>query len=117
MWDKFEDHEELMKHPDYPQMLNLDPCIGEGRLNMNHVEFHSDFKPALSAPTTEVTIMTRKPEVLNELLIGFVDTIAADIDAKNAKYAPVTWGQAKEQDHRYYLIAGWDSPEVRSSLS
>ncbi|KAH9480648.1 hypothetical protein JR316_0007248 [Psilocybe cubensis] len=111
VWDKYEDHAAFMKQPDYPGVLGIEQCISEGGIDVNHVEFTGDFNKALNAPVMEVSVINTKKGTVKELVIGYIDTLAAKVAAKNVKYEP-TWGTARENDNRFYVLIGWDSVDA-----
>lgn len=84
--------------------------------NVFHVEFHKDATPSLLAPTTQVVHATLKGDTSKESLYIVFEQIAAQIDPANAKYAPVTWGQIKEDPAKFFLTVGWDSSKVSLCL-
>lgn len=101
-----------MNHAEYPQIIGLAPSVGDGGIQMNHVEFIDDFTPLLNAPTTEILKFRLKEGKSKDDVYNILQSLVPKVAALNNKYAPGTWGQTREEVDRFYLMTGWDSMQV-----
>ncbi|PPQ83568.1 hypothetical protein CVT26_003974 [Gymnopilus dilepis] len=121
VWESLEHHITVTKHPEYPQIMQLGPCIasaeeGGSGLTLYHVDFIKPYTPSQSAPTTEVLAITLKEGKTKADLWRVLEAITAKIDEENPKYAPVTWGQTLEDEKKFYLTIGWDSSDAHRQI-
>lgn len=83
------------------------------RLLTNYtVQFDNKVLPALTAPTTEVSLLTLKEGKTKERLIHILNSVATKPEIANSQYGPLTWGDVEGASDKVYLLFGWESVEV-----
>ena len=112
-WDKYEDHKALeddaIRYPIVQGLLA--PAIGEGPFKMHHVYFNKSPIAALGAPTTAFLELTLKDGHSKDQLEKTVIALTSQIGSEHN----VTWGPAKEDGNKFFLVIGWKSLKVRTS--
>jgi len=83
-------------------------------MTIKHVEFLQDPFPALSAPTTEILIMTLKKGKTQEELYDVLTILASKMDV-DGPYPSVSRGEVREEPGKgYALVVGWNNSKVRT---
>ncbi|KAF9565779.1 hypothetical protein CPC08DRAFT_747796 [Agrocybe pediades] len=112
-WESLDAHKALIAAPGYPQSTGLMAAMDLTEpLSMNHIEFNRDYLSALTAPVTEIVLLTLNEGKTKEDLNRVFDSLAAKVDEVNSKYEPCAWGQSLEAPDKFYLIIGWDSVQA-----
>jgi len=101
----------LINRPGYPEFIGFGSSI-DGEASIKHVEFCKDFERALSAPVTEILLLTIEEGKTGEDLDRPLQTLAEGIDKASSKYAPAAWGVTLESSREYYTLVGWESVKV-----
>ncbi|KJA21167.1 hypothetical protein HYPSUDRAFT_187695 [Hypholoma sublateritium FD-334 SS-4] len=108
IWETLEHHKALVKRPGYPEILGVKPAIN-GESKIYHIDFNHSPKAAVTAPTTEVLVLTLKEGKTKEQL----DTILAATDPKiiadDGVFGPSAWGATQESEGVVVLLLGWES--------
>ncbi len=111
VWETLEHHKALVNRPGYPEILGLKPAIN-GESKLYHIDFNNSPKAAVTAPTTEILILTLKEGKTKEHL----DTILAAADPKiiadGGVFGPSAWGATQESSNVVILLLGWESSKV-----
>ena len=106
-----EHHKALVNRPGYPEILGLKPAIN-GEHKLYHIDFNHSPKASVTAPTTEILILTLKEGKTKEHL----DTILAAADPKiiadGGVFGPSAWGATQESPNVIILLLGWESSKV-----
>ncbi|KAF8885685.1 hypothetical protein CPB84DRAFT_1850290 [Gymnopilus junonius] len=117
VWETLEHHQNLIAHPEYPQVTRLLPTVGEGGIKLYHVEFNKDFLPAISAPSTEILAMTLKEGKTKDELYTILGAIASNIDKDNTpEHRHATFGPTVEDPTKFYLSIGWKSAAFHGEI-
>ncbi|KAG6374214.1 hypothetical protein JVT61DRAFT_4872 [Boletus reticuloceps] len=105
-WDDYESHKALMDGPTYPDVIaGLKSSFGgSARTEMYHVKFPAPMI-ALEKPVTEVAIVSLKAP---ENRAAVVDILTKFSEASKNMFV---FGQTREDENKYVLIAGWQTIE------
>ncbi|KAF8950637.1 hypothetical protein BDZ97DRAFT_1933653 [Flammula alnicola] len=98
--------------PGYPQIVGFGPAFASaGERSSFHVDFIADPKAgALTAPTTEVMVMTLKEGKTKDDLAAVLAVLGPKITAAEGAYEPLAWGETREEPgKKFYLFLGWES--------
>ena len=109
VWKAIEHHKEMMKRPDYPDMVaGLQPFLRDGQMKMCHVEFNNDTDVAFTAPTTAISTLTMSESQNREDLIVLLEILDKKIDHGKGSHALVAsaWGDIQEEPGKYLIVAG-----------
>lgn len=79
---------------------------------MRHIDYLHDFFPALTAPVTEVLLMTLKDGKTKEDLDSILLPLGNKIDTKNIHNRPANQGVILEDPKQFVVTIGWDSIQV-----
>ncbi|KAF8428052.1 hypothetical protein L210DRAFT_3564460 [Boletus edulis BED1] len=111
-WDEYESHKALIDGPTYPDVIaGLKSSIGgSARTEMYHVKFASP-TIALEMPVTEVAILSLKAP---ENRAALVDILTKLSEASEKRFV---FGQTREDENKYVLIAGWPTVEAHQEIS
>jgi len=114
-WDKYEDHKALQDDAiRYPIIQGLmAPAIGDGPFKMHHVYFNKSPIAALGAPITAFLELTLKDGYSKDQLEKTIIALTSQIGSEHN----VTWGPAKEDANKFFLVIGWKGLKVRPSCA
>ncbi|KAF8954299.1 hypothetical protein BDZ97DRAFT_489766 [Flammula alnicola] len=115
-WETYEHHKAMTQRPGYPQIVGFGPAFASaGERSSFHVDFIADPKAgALTAPTTEVMVMTLKEGKTKDDLAAVLAVLGPKITAAEGAYEPLAWGETREEPgKKFYLFLGWESTKVR----
>ena len=115
VWESLEAHQKLIADPIYPTLISqLAPAVA-GALKLQHVEFTGDAAVAFGAPATEVAISKLREGKSKEDVDTFMPVMVEASKVPPVAHGPCAYGEVIEQPGTFYLVLGWDSPEVRYS--
>jgi hypothetical protein len=117
VWESLEAHQKLIGDPIYPTLISqLAPAVA-GALKLQHVEFTGDVAIAFGAPVTEVAVSKLREGKSKEDVDTFMPVMVDASKVPPVAHGPCAYGEVIEEPGTFYLVLGWDSPEVRCSSS
>lgn len=79
---------------------------------MCHVYFTTEPCKALSAPVTEITLLTMKEGITRENFVPLLATLVVSVGAVHGTVGGAAWGPVVENARQYALVVGWKDMEV-----
>jgi|ERR1700722_5299988 len=117
VWETHEHHKKIMAQESYREVLQSIKPLYTGEFQMVHIPFEKSVTEALSAPVTEVVILTLKPGKSKDDLTTRVDDFLKVLENAEGAHAPGLFGWTIEKEDRAVAIFGWDSIEVNNLYS
>ncbi|KAF5314890.1 hypothetical protein D9619_006967 [Psilocybe cf. subviscida] len=108
VWETYEHHKAVIDSPGYPGIVGLAGTIA-GNSTMLHVPFRDAPEPALSAPATEVAVITLKPGKTVADVDAVFESFMHKVESEEEDAAVGTWGQTKEEAEKLVCFFGWAS--------
>ncbi|PPQ78722.1 hypothetical protein CVT25_010725 [Psilocybe cyanescens] len=113
VWEISEPPKILVDSPAYLRNTGLLSCIKYDAFQTNHtVHFNNNVIPALTAPITEVTLLTLKEGKTKGHLNQILNSVSTNPEIADNKYGALTWGDVEGTPDKFYLLFGWENAKV-----
>jgi hypothetical protein len=111
-WETVEHHRNVMKQESYREVMKSINPLFTGELKMEHIPLDKSPIAALSAPVTEVAILTLKPGKSKAELMAAIVPAAAEVSKLRGLHPPIVYGCPVENENKVVALLGWDSVQV-----
>jgi hypothetical protein len=111
-WETVEHHRNIMKQESYREVMKSINPLFTGEFKMEHIPLDKSPMAALSAPVTEVTVVTLKPGRSKAELMAAIVLAAAEGSKLRGLYFPIVYGCPVENENKVVALLGWDSVQV-----